>query len=61
MEKSTIGDDIAALYRFEWDDRTRTSDELGDFAEAGLDATIDDIVDLGRADPDCTVTLLGFE
>lgn len=61
MEKSTIGDDIAPLYRFDWDDRSRTTDELGDFEETDLEATLDDVVDAARADEDCTVTLLGFD
>jgi hypothetical protein len=62
MQQSTIGDDFTPLYRFEWDDgSTRTSDELGDFDEAGLEASVDDVVDEARADESCEVTLLGFE
>lgn len=62
MEDSTIGDDVRTKYEFEWeDDRTRTTDEIGDLAEAGLSCDIDDIVDVARDDPDCTVRIVGFE
>lgn len=61
MANATIGDDISTLYEFEWDDTTRTSDELGDFEEAGLSVTMEDIVDVGRDDPECNVRVIGFE
>lgn len=61
MEKSTIGDDVRTKYEFEWDDHTRTSDEIGDLSEAGLSCSIEDIADVGREDPDCTVRVVGFE
>jgi hypothetical protein len=62
MASATIGDDVTPLYKFDWDDApSRTSDELGDFDEAGIDLTIEDIIDVARDDPDCEVTVIGFE
>jgi len=62
MESATIGDDVSTLYEFEWEDGTvRTTDELGDFAEAGFDFGLDEIVDVARDDPDCEVRIIGFE
>jgi hypothetical protein len=61
MANATIGDDVATLYEFEWDDGTvRTSDELGDFEEAGFDFGVEELVDLGRDDPECEVRIIGF-
>jgi len=61
MDNATIGDGAAPLYEFEWDNgRTRTSDEIGDLAEAGFDCSIDDVVDTARDDPDCEVRIIGF-
>lgn len=61
MENASIGDDVRTMYEFEWDDESRTTDEIGDLAEAGFDCTIDDIVDVARADDDCDVRIIGFE
>ena len=61
MAGATIGDDVRPLYEFEWDDRSRTTDELGDLQEAGFDATLEDIVDVARDDPECEVNIIGFE
>jgi hypothetical protein len=59
---ATIGDDISTNYEFEFEDGTiRTSDELGDFEEAGLNCDIEDVVGVARDDPDCTVRVTGFE
>lgn len=60
MDGVSIGDDVEMLYEFDWGDHSRTSDELGDLQEAGFDATLDDIVDVARADPDCEVNIIGF-
>lgn len=61
MDNATIGDGAAPLYQFEWDDgRTRTSDEIGDLDAAGFDFTVEEIVDIGRDDPDCEVRIIGF-
>jgi len=61
MDNVTIGDDVQPVYEFEWDSGlTRTTDELGDFEEAGFEFGLDEIVDLGRDDPDCTVRVIGF-
>lgn len=60
MENATIGDDVTALYEFDWNGETRTTDEIGDLEEAGLDITMDDIVDVAREDEDCTVHIIGF-
>lgn len=61
MDEATIGDGVSALYEFDWGDQTRTTDEIGDLAEAGFSATMDDIVDVARDDPDCEVRIIGFE
>ena len=62
MDGATIGDDVSTLYEFDWEDGlTRTSDELGDFGEAGLNCTMEDIVDVARDDPECEVKIVGFE
>lgn len=61
MDGATIGDDVRTMYEFEWDDRVRTTDEIGDLDEAGFDCTIDDIVDIARDDPECDVRIIGFE
>jgi hypothetical protein len=62
MDSATIGDDMRVVTEFDWENApTRTTDEIGDLAEAGFDCTIEDIVDVARADPECTVNFLGFE
>ena len=59
MSNATIGDGVATVYEFDWQNGpTRTSDEIGDLET--IDATIADIVELGRDDPDCTVRVIGF-
>lgn len=63
MDMATIGDDIRPLYEFDWGEESRTTDEP--WMKAALDgaehASLDDIVDEARDDPECEVTLLGFE
>lgn len=60
MERATIGDDIRTLYEFDWEDGpTRTSDEIGSLD--AFEATLDDIVAIGRDDPECEVRVAGFE
>lgn len=61
MDNATIGDDVETLYEFEWEDSSRTTDEIGDLKEAGFSCTMDDIVDVAREDPDCNVRIIGFE
>jgi len=61
MNEETIGDGVSALYEFDWGDQTRTTDELGDLAEAGYSATVEDVVDVARDDPECEVRIIGFE
>lgn len=62
MENASIGDGVSALYEFDWENGpTRTTDEIGDLAEAGFSATIDDIVDIARDDDECEVRIIGFE
>lgn len=61
MENASIGDGVTTLYEFEWDDRTRTTDEIGDLQAAGFNFGIDAVVDAARADPDCEVRIIGFE
>lgn len=62
MEEATIGDGVSALYEFDWENGpTRTTDEIGDLAEVGFSATIDNIVDIARDDDECEVRIIGFE
>jgi hypothetical protein len=61
MTQATIGDSMRPEYRFDWGDHSRTTSELGDFEEAGLEASLEDVVSVARDDPECEVTLLGFE
>lgn len=62
MDSATIGDDMRVVTEFDWNDgQTRTTDEIGNLKEAGFDCTMDDIVEVARADPECTVNFLGFE
>lgn len=62
MERATIGDDVAPLYEFDWEDGpTRTTDEIGDLEQAGFDCTIENIVNVAREDDDCEVRIIGFD
>lgn len=61
MDSATIGDDVKPLFEFDWGDRSRTSEEIGDLDEAGFSCDIGDIVDIARDDPDCEVRIIGFE
>lgn len=41
MERATIGDDVRTPHEFEWEDgAARTTDELGDFEDAGLESSL---------------------
>lgn len=56
-----MSDDITLTpeYEFEWDDgRTRSTTEIED-AEQYPEA-IETLADMGRRDPECEVTLIGF-
>lgn len=56
-ETSSLGASIVPEYKFDWDDApTRTTAEL---PEQNGDA-IEELADIGREDPSCEVTLLGF-
>lgn len=61
MENATIGDDVRTLYKFDWGDHSRTTDEIGDLEEAGFSCDIDDIVNVAKEDPECDVKIAGFE
>lgn len=61
MAEATIGDGVQPVYRCTWDHGSRTTEELGDLQEAGFTATLDDVVDVARGDPECEVEILGFE
>lgn len=58
---STIGDDTTPVYSFEWaDGSSRRTDER--VASDGRSTTaIETLAEIGREDPDCEVTLVGFE
>lgn len=56
-KQSLLSDSVVPAYRFEWDDgSSRTTEELPRNPE-GIEA----LAELGRQDPDCSVTLLGYE
>lgn len=58
---ATIGDSSVPRYRFDWaDGSSRTTDDLPE-AEGFKTEAIETLADLGRDDPDCEVTLIGFE
>jgi hypothetical protein len=61
MDIASIGDGVTTLYEFEWDDMTRSTEEIGDLEEAGFSCGISDIVDVARADDECTVRIIGFQ
>ena len=55
----TIGDDTNPVYRFEWEDgSSRKSNERVPSKENTQ--AIENLAQLGREDPDCDVTLVGF-
>jgi hypothetical protein len=57
-ERGSLGDNLIPKYRFEWQDGTsRTTDDLPDqIPEAN-----ETLAELGRADDECEVTLIGYE
>jgi hypothetical protein len=58
---NAIGDDTTPVYSFEWTDgSSRRSDEGIDSDERNTSA-IETLAELGREDPECEVTLVGFE
>jgi len=61
MENATIGDSSAIMYEFDWGDHSRTTDEIGDLSAIDTDCTIEDIVEVAKDDPDCEVSIIGFE
>lgn len=61
MDNATIGDGTRMRYEFVWPHTSRTTDELGDFEEAGLTCTIEDVVEQARDDPECEVNIIGFD
>lgn len=61
MDDASIGDGVRTVYEFSWNNQTRTTDELGDFDEAGTECDFEDVVDEARADDECDVRIIGFE
>jgi hypothetical protein len=62
MDNSSIAEDVQPLYQFDWENGpTRTSDEIGDLSQTEFEVTIEDIADLGYNDPDCDVSIIGFD
>lgn len=59
---ATIGDSATPRYEFEWEDgSSRTTDELPSPEQGSKSEAVETLAQLGREDPDCEVTLLGFE
>lgn len=57
---STIGDDNTPVYRFEWNETSRRTDE--DVAQEERTTTaVETLAEIGREDSECDVTLVGFE
>lgn len=61
MENASIGDGVTPLYEFDWDDHSRTTDEIGDLTKAGFDFGVEQVVEVARDDPDCEVSIIGFD
>lgn len=58
---ATIGDTAVPVYRFEWTDGSqRTTQSLPQEDGIKTDA-VEVLASHGREDPECTVTLVGFE
>lgn len=62
-DNATIGDDMSVQYEFEFPDGSvRTSEELGDFEEAGFDWDMGFFVDFVREEhPETEVRMTGFQ
>jgi hypothetical protein len=58
---STIGDDTTPVYHFEWDDGTERRTDESIESDERLTTAIETLAKLGREDPECDVTLVGFE
>jgi|APHM01.1.fsa_nt_gi hypothetical protein len=58
---SALGDDVTPVYEFEWTDGTvrKTTDAIE--SEKRHTTAIETLAELGRNDPECTVTLTGFK
>lgn len=53
--------DLKAIYEFEWEDGlTRRTDDIENKRVAG-ESAIELLAQLGREDPECEVTLVGYE
>jgi hypothetical protein len=61
MDDASIGDGVRTVYEFDWGNNCRTTDEIGDLSILDCDCTIDEIVDVARADNECDVSVVGFE
>lgn len=58
-----MGDDeltLTAVYRFDWPERSRRTDDPDAFTEDPSPEAIEVLAELGRADPECEVTLIGM-
>lgn len=58
---TTIGDDNTPVYRFDWNDGpTRRTDEQIE-GEVQNGEAVEVLAEMGRDDPECDVTLVGFQ
>jgi len=58
---TTIGDDATPVYRFEWSDGDSRRTDEGIESDERHTTAIETLAELGREDPECDVTLVGFE
>lgn len=58
---ATIGDGSTPVYRFDWDDGSSRRTDEGIDAEERNTTAIETLAEMGRRDPECNVTLAGFE
>jgi|APHM01.1.fsa_nt_gi hypothetical protein len=58
---TTIGDDTTPVYSFEWADGTERKTNEGVESDDAKTTAVETLAQLGREDPDCDVTLVGFE
>ena len=58
---ATIGDGSTPVYRFEWEDGTSRRTDEGIESDERNTSGIETLAELGREDPECDVTLVGFE
>lgn len=60
MEEATIGDGASPVYEFSWDDGTSRRTDEGIEPDDPNHSAIETLAELGREDPNCSVSMVGF-